>query len=88
MHDLRRNDYDVTNSVQVSSTAAVTAAVRELFASAYPGESFDRVAVSFEEFDKLFTGRMPGYHGVDTGTQLSMPMLGRKRARNRALRVT
>ena len=31
MHDLRRNDYDVTNSVQVSSTAAVTAAVRELF---------------------------------------------------------
>jgi hypothetical protein len=66
MHDLRRNDYDVTNSVQVSSTAAVTAAVRELFASAFPGESFDRVAVSFEEFDKLFTGRMPGYHGVYT----------------------
>src|SRR6202142_3371309 len=66
MHDLRRNDYDVANSVQVSSTAAVTAAVRELFTSAFPGESFDRVAVSFEEFDKLFTGRMPGYHGVDT----------------------
>src|SRR5580658_6285977 len=62
MHDLRRNDYDVTNSVQVSSTAAV----RELFTAAYPGESFDKVAISFEEFDKLFTGRMPGYHGVDT----------------------
>ncbi len=66
MHDLRRNDYDVTNSVQVSSTAAVTAAVRELYAAAWPGESFDRVAVAFDEFDKLFTGRMPGYHGVDT----------------------
>jgi hypothetical protein len=66
MQDLRRNDYDVTNSVQVSSTAAVTDAVRELFAEAWPGESFDRVAVAFEEFDKLFTGRMPGYHGVDT----------------------
>src|SRR6267378_2553654 len=66
MHDLRRNDYDVTNSVQVSSTAAVTAAVRELFTAAFPGEPFDRVAVSFDEFDKLFTGRMPGYHGVDT----------------------
>jgi hypothetical protein len=48
MHDLRRNDYDVTNSVQVSSTTAVTAAVRELFTSAFPDESFDRVAVSFE----------------------------------------
>jgi hypothetical protein len=66
MHDLRRNDYDVTNSVQVSSTAAVTTAVRALFAAAWPGESFDRVALAFEEFDKLFTGRMPGYHGVDT----------------------
>ena len=66
MHDLRRNDYDVTNSVQVSSTTAVTAAVRELFTAAFPGEPFDRVAVSFAEFDKLFTGRMPGYHGVDT----------------------
>jgi hypothetical protein len=46
MYDLRRNDYDVTNSVQVSSTAAVTAAVRELFASAWPGDSFDRVAIT------------------------------------------
>ena len=66
MLDLRRNDYDVTNSVQVSSTAAVSEAVRELFASAWPGEPFDRVATAFEEFERLFAGRMPGYHGVDT----------------------
>jgi hypothetical protein len=66
MLDLRRNDYDVTNSVQVSSTAAVSDAVRELFASAWPGEPFDRVATAFEEFERLFSGRMPGYHGVDT----------------------
>src|ERR1017187_9422456 len=66
MYDHRRNDYDVTNTVQVSSTAAVKAAVGELFAAAWPGESFDKVALAFEEFDKLFTGRMPGYHGVDT----------------------
>jgi hypothetical protein len=66
MYDLRRNDYDVANSVQVSSTAAVSAAVRELFIAAWPAEHFDKVAVAFEDFDKLFTGRMPGYHGVDT----------------------
>jgi hypothetical protein len=66
MYDQRRNDYDVTNTVQVSSTAAVSAAVRELFAGMWPAESFDRVALAFEDFDKLFTGRMPGYHGVDT----------------------
>ncbi len=66
MHELRRNDYDVTNSVQVSSTAAVCAAVRELFQSTWRDTSFDRVARTFEEFDRLFTGNMPGYHGVDT----------------------
>jgi len=66
MLDLRRNDYDVTNSVQVSSTSAVTEAVRELFAATWPGESFERLATSFEEFERLFSGRMPGYHGVDT----------------------
>jgi len=66
MYDHRRNDYDVTNSVQVSSTAAVSSAVEGLFTAAWPGESFERVAIAFQEFDKLFTGRMPGYHGVDT----------------------
>src|SRR5271165_5666810 len=66
MYDLRRNDYDVANSVQVSSTAAVSAAVRELYAAAWPGESFEKIATAFDDFDKLFTGRMPGYHGVDT----------------------
>lgn len=66
MQDLRRNDYDVTNTVQVSSTAAVCSATRELFVDTWPGESFDKLAVAFEDFDKLFSGRMPGYHGVDT----------------------
>src|SRR5271156_6000328 len=66
MHDLRRNDYDVTNSIQVSSTAAVSQAVRELFAIGWPGESYDRVAIAFEEFERLFSGRMPGDNGVVT----------------------
>jgi len=66
MQDVRRNDYDVTNSIQVSSTASVAIAVRDLFAATWHGASFDRVALAFDEFDKLFTGRMPGYHGVDT----------------------
>ena len=66
MYDLRRNDYDVTNTVQVSSTAAVSVAVRELFAATWPNESFDKVARAFEDFEKLYTGHMPGYHAVDT----------------------
>jgi hypothetical protein len=66
MYDLRRNDYDVTNTVQVSSTEAVQSEVGKLFASTWPGESFDQVGAAFDAFDKLFTGRMPGYYGVDT----------------------
>src|SRR5271163_4846957 len=66
MYELRRNDFDVTNSVQVSATPAVATAVRELFTATWPGEPFDRVAVAFDEFERLFSGRMPGYHGVDT----------------------
>ncbi len=66
MHDLRRNDYDVTNGVQVSSTQAVMEAVHELFSSQWPRENFDRIARAFENFDQLFTGRMPGFRGVDT----------------------
>ena len=66
MHDFRRNDYDVTNSVQVSSTSAVAAAVRKLFASVWPREPFDTIERVFQDFDSLFGGRMPGYLGVDT----------------------
>ena len=66
MSDFRRNDYDVTNTVQVSSTTAVSAAVRALFQDAWPGEKFERLATAFDDFAKLFTGQMPGYHGVDT----------------------
>ncbi|MHC4911165.1 MAG: hypothetical protein ACYTF9_15770, partial [Planctomycetota bacterium] len=62
----RRNDYDVTNTVQVSSPADVRNAVWELFASTFPGASFDRLWLAFYDFERLFTGRYPGYLGCDT----------------------
>jgi hypothetical protein len=40
--------------------------VRELFLATWPDESFEKLETAFEDFDKLFTGRMPGYHAVDT----------------------
>ena len=39
----RRNDYDVTNTVQVSNPVAVRNAVHELFAGTFPGMSFDKL---------------------------------------------
>jgi hypothetical protein len=62
----RRNDYDVTNTVQVSNPAAVRAAVRDLFAETFPGTSFDKLWLAFYDFERLFTGRYPGYLGCDT----------------------
>jgi hypothetical protein len=61
-----RNDYDVTDTVQVSNSAAVRDAVQDLFAATFPGMSFDKLWLAFYDFDRLFTGRFPGYKGCDT----------------------
>jgi hypothetical protein len=62
----RRNDYDVTNTVQVSSAAAVRSAVNDLFTETFPGASFDKLWLAFYDFDRLFGGAYPGYLGCDT----------------------
>ena len=62
----RRNDYDVTNTVQVSNPAAVRNAVHQLFAETFPGMSFDKLWLAFYDFERLFKGRYPGYRGCDT----------------------
>jgi hypothetical protein len=62
----RRSNYDVTDTVQVSSPAAVRAAVLELYAGTWPGADLSALGQSIDDFAALFTGRMPGYMGVDT----------------------
>ena len=62
----RRNDYDVTNTVQVSEPTAVRNAVYELYSNTFPGASFDKIWLAFYDFERLFNGRYPGYKGCDT----------------------
>ncbi len=62
----RRNDFDVTNTVQVSNPVAVRNAVHALFSEEFPGASFDKLWLAFYDFERLFTGRFPGYLGCDT----------------------
>ena len=62
----RRNDFDVTNTVQVSSTSAVQSAVEELYLSIWPDLRLDPLRRSFDFFERLFAGDVPGYYGVDT----------------------
>lgn len=62
----RRNDFDVTNTVQVSSPAAVQDAVLELYQKTWPQIATTPLVRSFEYFERLFAGEVPGYYGVDT----------------------
>ena len=66
MDTARRNDFDVTNTVQVSSTAAVQAAVESLCLSTWEDFPVEPVRLAFDQFDRMFAGEMPGYFGVDT----------------------
>jgi len=62
----RRSDYDVTNTVQVSSPSSVRTAVEELFRQTWPGTAVERLSQAFFDFERLFTGQFPGYFGCDT----------------------
>lgn len=62
----RRNHYDVTDAVNVSNAGSVRREVQALFEQTYPGFAFDRLWLSFYDFDRLFRGRYPGFVGCDT----------------------
>lgn len=62
----RRSDYDVTNTVQVSSVPAVKRAVEELYLQTWPSGKVERLETAFTDFERLFNGHFPGYLGCDT----------------------
>ncbi|MFL6604342.1 MAG: hypothetical protein ACJ8R9_23825 [Steroidobacteraceae bacterium] len=66
MRSVRRSDFDVTNTVQVSSPEAVFGAIRTLFEPTWPTLSLKPLEDAFAYFERLFAGDVPGYMGVDT----------------------
>jgi hypothetical protein len=66
MTGARRNDFDVTNTVQVSSTQAVQSAVETLVRSTWTHAPVAELASAFEHFEQVFAGKFPGFLGVDT----------------------
>ena len=66
MASTRRSDFDITNTVRVSSPPAVLQAIEQLFASTWPEASTEALRHAFAQFDDMFSGRTPGYAGVDT----------------------
>jgi hypothetical protein len=63
---VRRFEYDVTNTVDVSSIDDVRAAVTELYSELWPRACLDEVWLAFHDFERLFRGKIPGYEGCDT----------------------
>jgi hypothetical protein len=66
MDSTRRSDFDVTNSVQVSSATAVLAAIEKLFKPTWPQLAYEPLQRAFAHFERLFAGEVEGFHGVDT----------------------
>ena len=66
MTSTRRSDFDVTNTVQVSSPQAVLGAVENLFRPTWPELSMEPLERAFGHFERLFAGEVEGFHGVDT----------------------
>jgi hypothetical protein len=66
MKSVRRSDFDVTNTVQVSSPQAVLDAVEALYRPTWPELKFAPLARAFDHFERLFAGEVSGYFGVDT----------------------
>ena len=62
----RRSDYDITNTVKVSSTIKVRRAVCSIFEDLYPSESTDAIWLAFHDFERFFYGHTTEYFGVDT----------------------
>jgi len=66
MKSVRRSDFDVTNTVQVSSPQAVLEAVQSLYRPTWPELELAPLTEAFKHFERLFAGEIPGYFGVDT----------------------
>jgi hypothetical protein len=66
MGKARPNDFDVTGTVQVSSTTAVREAVEELCQTTWQDFPFEPLTRAFTQFERMFAGEVPGYYGVDT----------------------
>lgn len=66
MNAARRSDFDVTNTVQVSSPQAVLGAIESLYEATWPQLPLEPLRCAFTHFERLFGGEVPGWYGVDT----------------------
>lgn len=66
MRDVRRNDQDVTGSVQTTDAAEVAAEVIRLFHSLFRNQAADKLERAFRDVADLYAGKHPKYRPCDT----------------------
>lgn len=63
----RRNDYDVTNTVNVTDSLAVSDAVEKIFLELFPNASASTLRHAVNYISSLYRGEHPDYAACDTG---------------------
>jgi hypothetical protein len=62
----RRNDFDVTNRIQTTDSAAVHREVSRMFRLLYPGAAHIAMDRAFCDAARIYGGQYPGYQACDT----------------------
>lgn len=63
---VRRNEYDVTNTVNTTDPADVSEAVRNIYQDLYQKDAPETLGQAFSDLGLLYQGRYPGFHECDT----------------------
>lgn len=62
----RRNDYDVTNSVNTTEPQAVSQEISRIYRELYQQDTPENLGQAFTDLGRLYRGEYPGYHECDT----------------------
>ena len=63
----RRNDFDVSNTVNVTDPASVNDAVASIFLDLYPNARIDTLRNAMQHISRLYRGDHPDFAACDTG---------------------
>lgn len=63
---VRRNEYDVTNSVDTTDPAGVADTVRDIYQDLYQKDVPERFGQPFADLGVLYQGKDPGFHECET----------------------
>ena len=61
----RAGHMDVSNTVDVTDPRAVEAAIRDILEGCHANYDFSLLGILVEDFDRLYSGRYPGFRACD-----------------------